>query len=109
VFIGHRTPEDNPDALNEWEQNLFDRAGREGLRRIWPPAADIAWPTEDIPDNRLAEQMMFMQDLAELIALPLTGRRAEEIQQIATEYRAAGEDPRDIRAKWGKLEPGAAR
>jgi hypothetical protein len=49
VFIGYWMPEDDPDALDEWEQNLFDKAGREGLRRIWPPTADIAWPTEDIP------------------------------------------------------------
>jgi hypothetical protein len=103
VFVGHWLPEDNSMALDRWEQEVFDEADRQGLRRIWPPSADIAWPTEDIPEDRLWAQATFMREVVERMALPLTGRTAEEIEEIAAEYWA-GDDPLDLRARWGDLE-----
>jgi hypothetical protein len=103
VFVGHWLPEDNATALNRWERDLFDKRSRQGLRRIWPPSTDIAWPTEDIPETQLWAQATFMQDMVERMALPLTGRTAEEVAEIAAEYWA-GADPLDLRAKWEALE-----
>ena len=103
VLIGHWLPDENPDAHATWRDELFTDPWRAGLRRIYPYEADIEWPTDDIPEDRLNDQIWFMHQLFEMMALPFVGRTDEEVEQLRTEYFADG-DPAEQRERWGRSE-----
>jgi len=72
---------------------------REGLTCIWPPTEPITWPTRDIPEARLVEQAGFMLTVQDLLALPVHGLTAAEIEEVRAEY-LAGADPQELRERW---------
>jgi hypothetical protein len=52
VFIGHWLPH---DLLTQWE-DIFDDQIQNGLSSIWPPSAEIVWPTPDIPEEFIPDK-----------------------------------------------------
>ena len=103
VFITHWLPDDIMGEGGEWQRDVFDAGVRQGLNQIWPPTESITWPTPDIPEEQLVEQAMFVLKLHDLLALPVDGLTAAEIEHVRTAY-LAGKDPEELRRMWGSPE-----
>lgn len=101
VFITHWLPDDMMGEDGDWHRDIFTADIREGLTGIWPPTEPITWPTPDIPEERLVEQAGFMLRVHDLLALPVHGLTAAEIEQVRAEY-LAGADPQELRQSWGR-------
>ncbi len=96
VVIAHWLPD---SLLHVWENQLFDQGARRGLSRIWPTSDEpIAWPTTEIPEDRLFRQATFTRYLADIASLPTEGLTETEYRALLGEYEA-GADPRELRAR----------
>lgn len=101
VFLGHWLPDDLARS-GAWEDEIFDEQRRDGLIRIWPRETDVvSWPTPEIAEGVLVDQVSFMDYLHQLLALPFQGLDQNQIERVVAEYMA-GADPRDLRARENK-------
>lgn len=98
IFLAHWLPDDLATS-GAWEEDIFDNRRREGLVRIWPPLTSlVSWPTPEITEGTLVDQVLFIDHLHQTLALPFRGLDQDQIERVAAEY-LSGANPRDLRAR----------